>query len=192
MTAEQTGAVMDALKIAYPRYYAELTGKRRETALTMWASAFAEDDVRVVLAAVQSFIAMDEKGFPPVPGQIKAKIRLIAQRGEATEAEAWAVVSRAVENAGYPERAEAEFQKLPAHIQRILGGRERGIAQLREWSQMRADTLHSVVASNFQRSYREFVAREREYRALPPDVQRMISGNGAGNPALEGGASNGK
>lgn len=189
MTISDTGKIMDKLAVAYPRYYAGISPEREEQAVAMWASAFANDDARVVVAAVQSFIEMDEKGFPPVPGQIKAKIRLIMRQGEDTEAQAWAQVSYAIKHISYEseKKAEAEFAKLPEQIQRILGGRERGIMQLREWAQMKSDVVHSVVASNFQRSYRTHMAREREYNALPPDVRQMIPQiSDSAKPALEG------
>lgn len=187
----ETGAVMDILETAYPRYYAGVDRERRKRAAEMWASAFERDDPRLVAAAVKSFIDGDEKGFPPVPGQIRAKMRLIVGRGEMTEGEAWSLVFRAIGNSGY--FAAEEFAKLPAQIQNALGGVERGTALLREWALVDTKTLQSVVASNFQRSYREAAAREREFAKLPPDIQALalqIAGAMA-MPAPEGGGKNG-
>lgn len=41
---------------------------------------------------------------------------------------------------------------------------------------MEADTVASVVASNFQRSYSVRAKSDREYAALPSDIRQMISG----------------
>ena len=182
MTVDDAVRIMDVLSGAYPGAYAKLNAAAIDASIDAWAAAFARDDPRLVAAAVQSFIEMDEKGFPPVPGQIKAKMRLIMQRGERTEAEAWSVVRAAIANSGYSEREE--FAKLPEDIQRILGGPEHGPAQLHGWALMDAATVQSVVASNFQRSYREYAAREREYNALPQDVRTLI--NSGAFPALKG------
>lgn len=38
---------------------------------------------------------------------------------------------------------------------------------------MDSDTLNSVIASNFQRSYRAAAQREREVSKLPPDVMAL-------------------
>ena len=73
----------------YPRYYAGIDRRRRTRAVVLWASAFEEDDPRLVAGAVRSFIETDGKGFPPVPGQIKAKMRLITAHGELSENDAW-------------------------------------------------------------------------------------------------------
>lgn len=163
----ETGAVMDILETAYPRYYAGVDDGRRKRAAEMWASAFADDDPRLVAAAVKSFINSDEKGFPPVPGQIRAKLRLIVGHNDATELEAWNLVKKALRNSDY--YPQEEFDKLPPLVRRMVGNP----AQLREWSLMDSDTVNSVIASNFQRSYREAAEREREYGALPPDVQEF-------------------
>ncbi len=191
MDLRETGAVMDILETAYPRYYAGVDERRRKRAAEMWASAFERDDVRLVAAAVKSFIDGDEKGFPPVPGQIRAKMRLIVGHGEMTEGEAWGLVFRAIENSGY--FAAEEFAKLPPQIQNALGGAERGTALLREWALVDTKTLQSVVASNFQRSYRETAEKEREFSKLPPDVQALARqiADKMSMPALEGGVGNG-
>ena len=39
---------------------------------------------------------------------------------------------------------------------------------------MDTDTVHSVVASNFQRSYRVISSREKEINALPADVRKFV------------------
>lgn len=180
MTLEETSAVMDVLTVAYPQFYKTQTDMEKLMAATLWAEMFADDDVRAVLAAVKALIASDTKGFPPVIGAVKDKLRLLTQPKEMTEQEAWALVSKAVRNGNYG--AQAEFDKLPPVIQRIVGSP----SQLREWAAMDSDTVQSVVASNFQRSYRARAAHEREVQALPTSVRQAIGGFSA-RFALEGG-----
>ena len=80
MTIEETAEILDLLQAAYPQFYAKKSDAELDSVTDLWATIFARDDVRIVKAAVRSFIESDEKGFPPVPGQVKAKIRLIVGR----------------------------------------------------------------------------------------------------------------
>lgn len=168
MTIRETAQVMDRLEVAYPRYYAGIDQKRRENALIMWASAFSQDDVRLVVAAVQSFIETDEKGFPPVPGQIKAKLRLITSHDELSAEDAWNAIRKALWNSLYG--AQEQFDKLPEPVRKVVGDAE----QLKKWAEMDSETVHSVVSSNFLKAYRAETARQKEYAALPPDVQKLV------------------
>lgn len=182
MTIEETGAVMDILQAAYPRYYSGLSAPNPEQAVTLWATMFADDDLHLVLDAVKAFIATDTKGFPPHIGAIKAKLRQLTDPQETTELEAWGMVYRAICNSAY--NSEQEFKKLPPMLQSIVGDAR----QLREWAMMPTDTVQSVVASNFQRSYRSRSQHEREFAALPEDV-RALSNSLVG--ALEAFGGNG-
>ena len=138
--------------------------------MSLWSAMFSDDDFMIVAAAVKALIAGDEKGFPPVIGQVKARIRQITQPQEMTEGEAWALVAKAIRNSAYDSRKE--FDALPEQIQRIVGAP----SQLRDWGTMDSDTVHSVVASNFQRAYRVKAEQKRNYAALPSDVKAMIGG----------------
>lgn len=168
MTLNETGIIMDILTTAYPRFYAGPDAPDMEKTLSLWAEMFQNDDVALVAAAVKAVIESDEKGFPPHIGAVKAKIRLLTHSDEMTEAEAWGLVVDALKNSTYS--SSEEFKKLPPVIQRIVGRP----SQLREWARMDADTVHSVVASNFQRSYRVISQREREISKLPLDVKAIV------------------
>lgn len=170
MTLQDVGQIMDILTAIYPSFYAKQTDEEKYQASAIWASLFEPYPVEIVAAAVKAFIAADEKGFPPVPGQIMAKVRKLTNSEEMTEAEAWYLVQKAVSNGIYGSREE--FEKLPPLLQRLVGSPN----QLRDWAVMDSNELHSVVASNFQRAYRAKVAAEREYQALPPDVKALIGG----------------
>lgn len=174
MTRQETGIIMDILTAAYPRFYSSTTGPDMCNVIKLWADMFAHDEVALVAAAVKSVIASDEKGFPPTIGQVKAKLRLLTAKPEMTEAEAWDLVARAIRNDGLYGAAE-EFEKFPPVVQRIVGSP----GTLREWARMDTETVHSVVSSNFQRSYRAISAREREINALPPDVRALVQRIGA-------------
>ena len=165
MTVEETGVVMDILRASYPRFYAGPAAPDPKQSVALWAEMFSDDPLPLVLAAVKAFIATDEKGFPPHRGAIKAKLRQISSPQERTEQEAWSLVYRAICNSSY--HSEAEFSALPDTLRRMVGSP----SQLREWAGMDSDTVQSVVASNFQRSYRAKKKSNREWEALPADIQ---------------------
>ena len=168
MTRQETGIIMDILATAYPRFYAGPDAPDPEKAVALWAEMFAEDDVAVVAAAVKALIATDDKGFPPHIGAVKAKVRQITQPSGMTPQEAWNLVAKAIRNSAYESREE--YDKLPKDIQRLVGSPN----QLRDWALMDSDTVHSVVASNFQRSFSIRQKADNDFKALPRDVQAMI------------------
>lgn len=170
MTRQETGIIMDILTTAYPRFYAGPDAPDMRKAISLWAEMFADDDVAVVAAAVKALIVADSREFPPLIGTVKEKIRQLTAPNAMAEAEAWNLVARAVKNGIYG--AKEEFEKLPENIKHLVGSP----SQLKDWAMMDSDSLHSVVASNFQRSYKAVSKREQEKAKLPADVQRLING----------------
>lgn len=179
MTRQETGIIMDILRAAYPRYYAGFSPDELKNAVNLWCEMF-DEDVALVASAVKALIATDKKGFPPHIGAIKEKIRQITQTEEITEAEAWYLVSKALQNGIYGSREE--FGKLPPIVQKIVGSHN----QLREWASMDSETVQTVIASNFQRSYRVRAQRQSEYDSLPSDV-KQIAESISKKLALDGG-----
>lgn len=179
--------IMAILRGAYPQFYRSIDRREAEDTVNLWLDMFRRDDPKLVGAAVKSVIEGDEKGFPPSIGQVKAKMRLITSADELTEADAWGLVAKAIRNGLYG--AKEEFEKLPPTVRRIVGSPN----TLREWAMMDADAVHSVVASNFQRSYRAVSSREREVAKLPPEVKVLVGRISAGMaaPELMGGGESG-
>ena len=167
MNRDETIKILAVLRASYPRFYAGMGRQELENIVSLWQDMFTEP-YQVVAAAVKSLIQSDEKGFPPVIGQVKAKIRLITQKEGMTEAEAWGLVSRAVRNSLYG--SAEEYDKLPPVLQKLVGSP----SQLREWAMMDSETLHSVVASNIQRSFKTVAARQAEVDKLPEDVKQVV------------------
>lgn len=180
MTRQETGIIMNILTTAYPRFYSGQDAPDPRKTMSLWAEMFRDDPVELVAAAVKALIATDEKGFPPHIGAVKAKLRQITEAPQMAPQEAWALVWRAVQRSGYNSREE--FEKLPDNLKRLVGTPE----QLKAWSQMDADTVQSVIASNFQRSYQVRAKQEADFQALPQDVRAMI-GQAVGRTALEDG-----
>lgn len=168
MTYDETLTIMSVLKAAYPNYYKDMRRSDADAIVALWVEMFKDDPVEIVAVAVKAHIATDKKGFPPHIGAIKEAIVKLNTSDEMTELEAWALVNKATKNSTW--NAKEEFEKLPPVIQRLVGSPQ----QLRDWAAMPADTINSVVASNFQRSYKARAANEREFLALPQDVRQTM------------------
>lgn len=160
--------IMSVLRGAYPAFYRSIDRKEAEATVGLWEDMFKHNEYPLVAAAVKALIETDDKGYPPHIGAVKEKLRLISGGDEMTEAEAWGLVSKALRNSAYGSREE--FDKFPPIIKRIVGSP----SQLREWGMMDSETVHSVVASNFQRSYKVVAQREREIAKLPPEVKALV------------------
>ncbi len=180
MTIQDTGRIMSILGVAYPGFYAKADQMNEDLAVALWASEFREEPVELVEAAVKIYIDADEKGYPPHIGAIKNILRRLYGKG-LDAAGAWSLVRTAVSNSAY--EAREEFDKLPEDVRRMVGSPN----QLRDWSQMDCDVFNSVVASNFQKAYRQRQEDRRFTALIPPDVKRLLSGLTKPMAALEDG-----
>ena len=82
--------------------------------------------------------------------------------------EAWALVSRAIQNG--QNGAEEEFAKLPEIVQKAVGSP----SLLRSWATTDERSIENVVQSNFMRTYRAELSRKREVQTMPKDVLKIM------------------
>ena len=179
MTRAETIGIMGILQVAFPAYYRNVSRTDAAAAVSLWTEMFPEPG-EVVAAAVKALIATRVEGYPPTIGAVKAKIQELSEPERLSETEAWAMVEKACSNGYYGSREE--FDKLPPLVQKAVGSPN----QLKEWASMDADTVKSVVASNFMRGFRIIQKREQEMALIPPEVRNMLSA-AAERMALPGG-----
>ncbi len=172
MDRAETAKTLAVLRAAYPNFYRGMGKAELEDIVDLWASMFEDDPFELVAGAVKAFIATDNKGFPPVIGVIKEKLRQISQPPMMTEQEAWQRVLKAIRDSAY--RAREEFDALPPLLRSLVGSPQ----QLRDWGMMDETTVQSVVASNFMRSYRARVKYQADFDALPGDVKQLALRSG--------------
>lgn len=174
MTLEETAKIVDVIHVNYPDTARDFSDEALGAKIRLWHSCFARDPYPVVQAAVMAYIQTSTDRFMPNVGLIREQIRKLTEPEGLSEAEAWGLVKNALRNGlyGYHE----EYAKLPPVVQRCLGSEN----TLREWAMMESDELDSVVASNFQRSYRAISKSEEEWAKLPPgfrDEMKRLSGS---------------
>lgn len=171
MTERKMAELITAMQAIYPDSFRDKSDELIRATIRTWAKIFADDDYEVVSAAIYAHMATSTDKWMPQPGIIKQRIVQIKTglASELTAIEAWQLVSKATRNSGY--HAKEEFDKLPPLVQRLVGSPN----QLREWGMMEAETVESVVASNFQRSYNVRAIHEREQMALPSALKETLN-----------------
>ena len=169
MTKKEMAEIIAIMQSNYPDDFRGMSDKAMNGKINLWFMQFRDDDYKDVLTAVMAHIATDTNRFMPPVGVIKAKLVEIRMPEEMTPQEAWGLVQNALRNSTYG--SVEEFEKLPPVVQRLVGSHN----QLREWAQMSTETVASVVASNFQRSYKVRASKEREFLALPSAVQQTMT-----------------
>ena len=184
MTRQEALAIMAMLKTAYPSFYKDFRKEELNAAVNLWVTMFSEEPVQLVTEAIKALICTLK--YPPTIADVKEKIHLLTQPQGMSELEAWNTVKRAI---SYYD-ADETFAQLPPLLQKIVGSPN----TLREWAQMDADTVNSVIQSNFMRSFRAKVAQEKEQSMLPESTKRLIhqitSGMDVNALPEKGGSSN--
>ena len=167
MTRDETKEILMRISSAYPNW-------RPQADLSFvtetWWECLSGYGLGQVKAALKAYILADTSGFAPSIGQLIEKMQTLQRPAELTEMEAWALVSRALRNGRYG--AEREFEGLPPIVQKAVGAP----SQLRNWSQTDNESVENVIQSNFLRTYRAVLAREREMAKMPPEIRRLIEG----------------
>ena len=171
MDKPETMRILAILRVAYPNFYKAMAAEDYSDTVLLWCELFKDDPFALVSAAVKTFVASDEKGYPPHIGAIKEAISQLTAPDAMTEMEAWNIVRGKM--SCYATRAD--FLELPPTIQRAVGS----ASQLCQWAMADIKSL-SVTQSNFMRSFRAAQEADRQRAKIPKDVLALIEGQKRG------------
>lgn len=162
-TDKETRKIIAVLMVAYPNY----KPINIDFTVSVWTDTLSDYSYSEVDMAIKAYISTDTSGFAPAIGQVIDKIKSITTPRQMTDAEAWALVRKAISDSSY--NAKDRFNELPVTCQRAVGSP----AQLRMWA-LDASYNENVVSSNFMRCYRTEVTRQSELSRMPSEVRQII------------------
>lgn len=167
MTRDETINILMSIQAAYPSFKVP----DKTVAVNTWYSLLRDYEYSQVSAALKKYIQTNKSSFAPSIGQIIDEISDIYSENEENEMEAWILVQKAIRNSTY--HADEEFAKLPEIVQKAVSHPR----QLQEWAMMENidGRAWNVMQSNFMRTYRAEVEKEKNMRKLSPDLLNLIS-----------------
>lgn len=154
MTREEFSLLVKGMKAVYadPKFIAD------KDAFDVWYALLSDLDYEVANQATLRLMKTSNR--IPTPADIRSVAYDMATADMPTDAEAWAIVSKALRNATY--HAEEEFEKLPDLIKRAVGSAEalRAMGTSEGYNE-------SVESSNFKKTYRVLVDRAKRNETMP-------------------------
>ena len=166
MTREQTVDLIHSITSLFPNWKPD---NLTET-VNAWNWALSDYDAPRVKAALSIYLKTNNTGFAPSVSQIIACIHKPQDNSHLTEGEAWTLVKKAIQNGIYG--AEDSFDRLPVLIQQAVGSPN----MLRQWAQTDTDEVNTVIMSNFQRTYRAIVDRQKFNDKVSPALSDVVLG----------------
>lgn len=180
MTKNEMALILDKARVFFPAYFEKKTDETLLEIAKAWAELFAGVETRTFAKAFQEAILTSK--FFPMPAEICEQLNAMTKRDELTEQEAWGLVREAMKT-GRSDNKTA-WESLPEAVKRAVGSS----ANLRDWSLMDANTVGTVIASNFMRSYRAIVGKQAI--ALLPELAQSSDPKGFALPAVERSSEN--
>lgn len=164
MTRDEFAILVKSMKAVYtqPSFIPD------KDAFNVWYELLKNIDYKILSFGLKKYMMTERR--EPTPSDLIACAQNLVGGKELNETEAWNLVSKAIRNSTY--NSEEEFLKLPETVQRAVSSP----GQLWEWatSENIDGKWLSVIQSNFQRSYRAELQKERERKKLSPDLLRII------------------
>lgn len=175
MTREEFTKIVLALKSVYtlPSFLATTES------LDAWYGCLQDVDYNICKGAVIAYMTTEEK--IPTPASLRKIIMELATMDEQSDISAWGMVSKALRNGIY--HSQEEFDKLPENVKKAVGSAE----QLHNWATSDYGTIESVIQSNFLRSYRRVVEKEKQISILPQGIVDSIKIGTTGTLGIETG-----
>lgn len=163
---EETVKIIRIICDCYPNYK---PNNLTET-VDVWNMMLSDYTYEQVSVALKAYILADTNGFAPSIGQLVDRVNTFSHPQELNELEAWSLVYKAIRNSSY--NSEYEFSLLPDMVRKAVGTPN----QLRTWAKDE-NFNEQVVSSHFIRCYRSEVAKDRDFRKMPTNIQSLISNN---------------
>lgn len=164
MTRQETAQLLAIISATYPNFKVE----NKTQTIDAWCWALEEYPYEAIQMAYKVYLRTDKSGFAPSVNQLITNLQKPKEVSVMSEGEAWALVKKAIQNGNY--HADEEFEKLPPLIQKAVGDSN----MIRQWAMTDSSEVNTVIASNFQRSYKCIVSREQEKMMLPSELLEQL------------------
>lgn len=146
---------------------AEKDKLQKQLMVNTWLDCLCDLDYEVVLKAVK--LCMINSPYPPMIHDIrKYASEILYPASQRSAMEAWEEAYCMICNGLY--MTEEEYQKHSEDVKHFFGS----VSQVRELSQSKIDTVHTVVKGQFLKQYEIFIQRKKEKQLLPTNLQKMI------------------
>lgn len=159
MTKEEFGKLVMAIKGYFPKQ----DTFNSPYVMEMWFDSLKDLDFSLAINSIKGYAQTNK--FPPTVADIRSTATAFAQDEVMSELEAWALVSKAIRNGTYG--SETEFNKLPPLVQKAVGSP----ANIRNWATSSLEEVETVISSNFIKTYRALMTREKTINRMSPDLQ---------------------
>lgn len=163
MTREECVSIVRAISATYPNF----TMDDPTETVNGWFLFLEEFDYDTIIRALRTFVNTSNSQYAPSVSQLIDLTYKDADANDLTEADAWGFVRKAIGRSGNYELEE--FDKLPETVQRAVGSS----SVLHAWA-MDENFNESVVQSNFLKSYREELRKQRINRRIPKEDWKQI------------------
>lgn len=175
MTKNEMALILDKARVFFPAYFEKKTDETLLEIAKAWAELFVGVETGTFAKAFQAVILTSK--FFPTPAEICEQLTAMTKRDELTEQEAWGLVREAMKTGR--SNTKTAWESLPDEVKRAVGSS----ANLRDWSLMDANTVGTVIASNFMRSYRAIAGNQPI--AMLPELTRPAEAKMFALPAVE-------
>lgn len=171
MTREETKMIITMLSSVYVNEFSKLKEEQVIRMIDVWTMLFEDEDANKIATVTKTYLKSSTNAFMPTPAMlINMAYELFEPKGM-TEQEAWNILLHAITHCDYyPKRT---YDMLPLEIQALCTPN-----QLYEWGQINTETLNTVVASNFMRSFKVREKNRVDYERLPNDTKALIESLG--------------
>ena len=181
MTRDDTKELLMSIKAIYPNF--NIKPEEMTVTINAWHLMLNEYPKEAVNAALQIYVKTNNSGFAPSVSQLIGAMYAPKSNNQLSEGEAWNLVKKAIQNGNYG--AETEFEKLPQIVQRAVGSPN----MIRQWAQSDTDEVNTVIASNFQRTYKAVLSKQEFGEKVPEqlaDIVNLVADKVSGQKYLEG------
>ncbi len=165
MTQNETNKILNAIAEFYPAFRKD----RNPVFISqVWYSIFRDVPYQQVSQALAEFIATDTKGYPPVPGALRALMIAHMQQEHISDTDAWNMTLRAIRRGIYNSREE--FEKLPPAIRQVV----RTPQNLYNWAFMDEWEIQHNIAPWFFRAYNSSIEKTCSDMLLPHEGYSLL------------------
>lgn len=155
--------ILGILKVAFPRFYSNITMQDAKATVALWTMMFHEDKKEDVELALQKLIATNT--FPPTIAEVRQALNNTQQEESLDGGEAWGEVMKRIHTFGRYKEKEAleELTELTRKTVNCIG-----------WSNL-CDSENEVAdRAHFMKIYNAIKKREMEKSLIPIDIQKKI------------------